>query len=156
MTTTTCQICAREVKANTGLIAHHGYRRPGQGWQTSSCMGARYRPYEVACDAIQRAIEAIETFLELRRPHLANVIANPPAHMIYQRRDAWGKPSGSGHALFRPEGFDATNRPGSYRSQSYESVYWPMRREIEQSIKAAEGDLEFLTKRLAAWVAPSN
>lgn len=41
-----CQICARDILADTGLIAHHGYERPGDGWQTESCPGARELPYE--------------------------------------------------------------------------------------------------------------
>lgn len=41
-----CQICGRAILAYTGLIAHHGYTRPGDGWQTASCHGARELPYE--------------------------------------------------------------------------------------------------------------
>ena len=39
--TRTCQICGRAIKASSGLIAHHGYERPGWGYQTTSCLGAR-------------------------------------------------------------------------------------------------------------------
>ncbi len=46
LTERTCQICGRGIFANTGLIAHHGYERPGDGWQTASCRGARELPYE--------------------------------------------------------------------------------------------------------------
>jgi hypothetical protein len=60
MTTTTCQICGRNIKANTGHIAHHGYRRPGDGWQTSSCFGALGLPYEQSCDRIDRYIRILE------------------------------------------------------------------------------------------------
>ncbi len=53
----TCQICGREIKAKSGLISHHGYKRPnGQGWQTASCSGARHVPYEVGHDALDAAI----------------------------------------------------------------------------------------------------
>jgi hypothetical protein len=43
----TCQCCVRQIFAETGTIAHHGYERPGYGYQTASCMGARYLPFEV-------------------------------------------------------------------------------------------------------------
>lgn len=43
----TCQCCASKILANKGVIAHHGYQRPGIGWQTSSCFGARHLPFEV-------------------------------------------------------------------------------------------------------------
>jgi hypothetical protein len=42
----TCQCCARGIFAATGVIAHHGYERPGHGYQTASCMGARALPFE--------------------------------------------------------------------------------------------------------------
>jgi hypothetical protein len=45
----TCQICARPILANTGTIAHHGYERPGDGFQTASCWGARKAPFEESC-----------------------------------------------------------------------------------------------------------
>ena len=58
--TTHCQVCGRAIKTVAGRnyareedatgrtvaerIAHHGYRRPRHGWQTTSCFGARWRP----------------------------------------------------------------------------------------------------------------
>lgn len=44
----TCQCCGRKFLANTGTIAHHGYERPGHGYQTSSCIGAKFAPFEVS------------------------------------------------------------------------------------------------------------
>lgn len=57
---TTCQICERAIKANTGLVAHHGYKRPGQGWQTGSCPGARALPWQVSCDLLRAHVEVVE------------------------------------------------------------------------------------------------
>jgi hypothetical protein len=48
----TCQCCARQVCARTGVIAHHGYRRPGEGWQSASCPGARHLPFEAGRDRL--------------------------------------------------------------------------------------------------------
>lgn len=59
----TCQICARAIHAGTGMIAHHGYERPGRGWQTASCMGARELPFEVSRDALGRWIESVKVWL---------------------------------------------------------------------------------------------
>jgi hypothetical protein len=46
--TMTCQCCGGRYLANTGTIAHHGYQRPGDGWQTASCIGAKFEPFEVS------------------------------------------------------------------------------------------------------------
>lgn len=51
-----CQICDREIGSTLGRIAHHGYRRPGNGEQTSSCPGARCAPFETAHDALDAHI----------------------------------------------------------------------------------------------------
>lgn len=52
----TCQICGRQIFAELGTVAHHGYERPGHGWQTSSCFGAKRLPYETSRDAIEQLI----------------------------------------------------------------------------------------------------
>jgi hypothetical protein len=63
-----CQCCGRSILANNGKIAHHGYERPGTGWQTASCMGARYLPFEVARDRLGDMIKALERHLaDLRK-----------------------------------------------------------------------------------------
>lgn len=59
----TCQCCARKYLANIGSMAHHGYTRPGFGWQTASCMGAKELPFEVAREALGRLIKALERHL---------------------------------------------------------------------------------------------
>lgn len=56
----TCQICGRPILAETGVIAHHGYQRPGGGWQTASCYGARELPFEVSRDVLGEYIVIIE------------------------------------------------------------------------------------------------
>lgn len=58
----TCQICGRLhlPTLGEGMIAHHGYERPGLGWQTASCEGAWQLPFEVGCDALQRHLKAID------------------------------------------------------------------------------------------------
>lgn len=52
----TCQCCGRAHLANTGKMAHHGYQRPGGGWQTASCAGARQLPFEVSRDWLGKCI----------------------------------------------------------------------------------------------------
>ena len=44
----TCQICGKSYRIPKGILSHHGFRRPGEGYQTSSCYGARDLPLEVS------------------------------------------------------------------------------------------------------------
>lgn len=76
-----CQCCNRKILANTGVIAHHGYERPGHGWQTSSCMGARHLPFEVDRTQLGLMIE----FLRKRRKDMV-------AHLAATRAEKVGVP----------------------------------------------------------------
>lgn len=60
----TCQVCGRPIQSNGGLVAHHGYQRPGMGWQTDSCMGARHVPFEVSRDVLGQYIEILTARLD--------------------------------------------------------------------------------------------
>lgn len=71
----TCQCCARGIFAATGTIAHHGYERPGTGWQTASCMGAKELPFEVSRDALGRLIDALRLSLAGMKKTRAAVLA---------------------------------------------------------------------------------
>lgn len=60
----TCQCCGRDILAETGTIAHHGYERPaGMGFQTASCYGAKELPFEVSRDALGRYIADLEAYV---------------------------------------------------------------------------------------------
>lgn len=149
---TTCQICGRAIKANTGVIAHHGYKRPGHGWQTRSCFGAHYRAYEVACDALPHAIESVEAFRLLKQTALDKHLAEPPLVLKYYRRDYNSRDR---HIFMgdvdRPEDF----RPGdtNYRPGSYANLYDNIRRNLASDIRGATEQLDYLRKRLADWKA---
>lgn len=60
----TCQCCGGLFLANLGTMAHHGYRRPGDGWQTASCSGAKELPFEVSREALGALIEYRKDWLK--------------------------------------------------------------------------------------------
>jgi hypothetical protein len=71
----TCQCCGRQIFAQRGKIAHHGYERPGYGWQTASCMGALYLPFEVDRARLADLITRLEHELQETRENLAKIKA---------------------------------------------------------------------------------
>jgi len=48
-----CQICEGDQKLHGGLMVHHGYRRPGDGYIVGDCPGVGAPPYEVSCDLVR-------------------------------------------------------------------------------------------------------
>ena len=151
--TTHCQICARAIKVKNGSIALHGYKRPRLGWQTASCIGARYRPYEVACDRIPYAIELAERFKAQREAFLHELTTNPPTTLRVL----------IGHGSFRqkqvairerPEGFDPANPQLDYRPNSYTTEWSSLVFAAKRDIAEVGPEIEALRKRLADWKAP--
>lgn len=155
MDKTTCQICEREIKANTGVIAHHGYRRPdrGSGWQTDSCWGARHLPYEKSCDQIQPCIDHIDYYVENQEKRLKEMLKNPPLTLTRVSMMWTREPKVYG----KPEGFDPKScmERGSFSGgMAYEYEFYTMYKDIERSVKEGKRDIKRLKARLAAWVAP--
>lgn len=146
----TCQICERLIRAKAGILAHHGYKRPGDGWQTESCMGARNLPYEVSCDMLPPAILAIKRWIQSRKEWLANFEKNPP-EKLYRERNY-----GPREEYDRPEGFkasDALEHHGGFsHKEQYALKYNSDHYHAKKGIEYAEGyDLPRLEKRLADW-----
>lgn len=63
----TCACCFRSIALAGQTMAHHGYTRPESGSQTSSCLGVRFRPLEVACDGLVCILDSEKRLLERLR-----------------------------------------------------------------------------------------
>jgi len=158
-----CQVCARPILANTGIIAHHGYERPGSGWQTASCFGARALPYERAHDRLDAAIVSCREQHESTVEALAEFIAAPPATLTYQKTN-YNKGRYVGRrwvnettpvTLDRPEGFEPNAKESRYsQERTYRQQYDAERGSLVGRIGQLKSTLAYLTERRAAWVAP--
>lgn len=144
---TTCQICGRPIKSSTGLIAHHGYKRPGSGWQTASCIGARHLPYEVSCDFIPVAIASVKAYIDRTEIALALHFTFPP-NTLHYTRGSWNKER---IAVERPANFEPFGSSHRMRFHKYDAVFDNVAHEMKRGIEFAKRDLEYLTKRLADW-----
>lgn len=115
----TCQCCGRRILAETGTVAHHGYERPGTGWQTSSCMGAKEMPFEVSRDRLGVMIEGLRNNLA-GQVATRDAVETETAPVTY--RYTVGLPNGhrdSKSASFTRDTFDAViaslpRRPGYF------------------------------------------
>jgi hypothetical protein len=155
-TETHCQVCGRAIKANTGTIAHHGYQRPGYGYQTRSCAGARHVPYEVGHDALDSWITWLIPAIEAKTVVLANLQANPPAEYDVRETDSYGRyRSPIPKMMPRPDGFDG--HKDCYAScipRTYERKFWVTVRNQRNTIKQMQEALAYAQDRRAAWVGP--
>lgn len=151
--TTTCQICARAIKANTGVIAHHGYQRPGYGWQTASCFGAQYKPYEESRDAILICIESYKVSAEQQTNYAADLMANPPAQITQYARSSYD----TDQTFDRPADFDAAGTMDGSIYVKYDDGYSrnfkKMVKQARQNVVEINEAIKFLEQRYAAWEA---
>jgi|694.fasta_scaffold00052_156 hypothetical protein len=74
----TCGWCLRDIAIDkSGLMSHHGFTRPGVGYQTQSCAGVNYKNLEVSRDGLKARIKVTEqekSNLESRSKDLPKVI----------------------------------------------------------------------------------
>lgn len=148
--TTTCQICARAIKANTGIIAHHGYQRPQyQGWQTASCDGARQLPYEVSRDYIPVVIDRYKMAATNQEALADEMLRTPPATITKVSMY-----SNDSQEFEKPADFDAyeTVNAGSHRP-GYASEFSRKYRAHRSNVKEINAAIEFLQQRYESWRA---
>lgn len=153
---TTCQVCARPIRAAAGLIAHHGYQRPYRhsGWQTSSCPGARYVPWEEGHDGLDAWVDRLEEMLTNAREGLRTWLEDPPAAMVWMRPRPGYRVS-EPVDVPKPEGWVFEGKV-SYPHRGYAHLYSVGINEREAMIERLEADLRFCRERRETWLPPAD
>lgn len=147
-----CQICGGDVLASTGVIAHHGYKRPGHGWQTSSCLGARFAPYEESRGRIPEVLEIVIGHIARVSTERADAIANPPARLSYTERirvpefRSWDERGYRNETRWVARGTEWTGN-----TPSYKSLYQALLRRLEADIAGSSETAAYLKARHDAW-----
>ena len=59
----TCPCCFGRFALNNGTMVHHGFQRPGDGYQTQSCFGFGYEPFERSNVGTLKYTEYLKTLL---------------------------------------------------------------------------------------------
>lgn len=156
----TCQCCGRSIFAETGLIAHHGYERPGGGWQTASCSGARELPFEVSRDALRSLIENLKDWKERAILALADVelertpiIVELPDYTA--PRDRLGERPSKRVEVTRAtfDAIRAENEKGftTYRLHSFEAVKADNVAKREREISGVRSEIKAQQARFDGW-----
>jgi hypothetical protein len=111
-------------------MAHHGYERPGTGWQTASCPGIRFRPLEVSSEGLVWLISRLKD----QRSLLNESIDDAPLKQTLSVRDAG-------------QGFVEITR----QSPRWTRVYRHYVAELETQVRMINADLPTLETRLRNW-----
>lgn len=154
----TCQCCGRLIKANTGHIAKHGYRRPGDGWQTASCRGADVLPFEASSQGLAAYVLDLRYEVEQLEERIGKVErAEIKPYIRITVRDTYGRRSTQRIWVDRDD-FDAAkeeHKLRTYSIYSFEDLQAACIRLIEAELKAVKLELATQEARLEAWQGPS-
>lgn len=128
----TCPVCFRSIAVQRGTMAHHGYQRPGQGWQTASCPGIRFKPLEVSSEGLEWLIATLRERLGKLKNAIANQ-ATQPEFLLAKRTY-----SGKHEKITRDDPL-------------WSRVFARHLAEIESEMGSLERELPMLDKKLADW-----
>lgn len=128
----TCPCCQRGIAVARGTMAHHGYERPGHGWQTASCAGIQFEPLEVSPKGLEYVVRRLQAQLEANQKALAEKATQPEYLLGKRERKGPLERIGRGDPLW-PRLFSAHIA------------------ELEYSIRVLSADLPPLENMLAEW-----
>ena len=129
----TCAWCLRDIALDkSGKMAHHGFQRPGHGYQTNSCPGISYKNAEVSLDGLKARIAFTVnskqiSVKELER--LPTLISLPVRSRLDRNK-------------IEQIGKEDPRWVGSYKV---------MQHSIEYTIRQHDSDIEYLNKELLKW-----
>jgi len=153
----TCQCCGRLILANTGRIAHHGYTRPGSGWQTSSCMGAKFQPFEADRNRLGQMIDVMKARRERAIENRKDTASEAVGILVsWKKRSSFTKGYVPGsfeftRANFASEEAQIARRAAPVYAFDYDEL---LKRELgamDYRIRAIESHIAEEEKRYAGW-----
>lgn len=128
-----------------GRIAHHGYMRPWQQhYQTGSCLGAKFLPYEHSSDRIPYVIDLYKGDVESLTKKIDQMVTSPPDKII-RRRSIDKSIEYTRPADFKVPAETECGRGGYHGA--FQSDRWEYRHNLNDATRA----LATLEKRLADW-----
>lgn len=156
----TCQCCGRGILAETGLIAHHGYQRPGDGYQTASCFGALALPFEVSRARLADYIISLKGMWERAHSALDSLQANQSTLMwsfvdITKPRARWQEPEKMAVSVTF-ETFDTVKaETAEFRNPKDGTTYAELRdrriAQVQAEIRSIHAEITLQQGRFAGW-----
>lgn len=131
-TVRTCPCCFRGIAVTGATMAHHGYQRPGFGYQTSSCPGIRFEPVERSNEGIKWVIVSSQNRISDLQSQLekADEKTSIWAFNSYKNKHVEVKKDDKG----------------------WDAAFSRWKRETAYEIKQLEGSVEFFSDKLKNWV----
>jgi len=148
----TCTWCNRNHAITASKkMTHHGYQRPGFGWQTASCDGIKYPCAEISDEGYHAKIKVYERQVGIEKANLAKL---PNQTELTVRKYQYGSQMSKGKympvILKKPEDLDGvwTREKREWEEAMADQVY-----RLESNIKALTGEITATNVQIKNWKA---
>ena len=140
-----CQICEGDFKLDAANhMVHHGYTRPGYGYNVGDCSGVAEDPYEVSCALLPPRLRGVEAYIECQREYLAEYVAGR-VDTIVRDESKWDA------TTCKYEHVAVTYERATTRKHTWNQVYESKQHGIEALISQGEFEVARIAKRIANW-----
>lgn len=133
----TCGFCWRVQKIPNGLLANHGYNRPGYGYIEGQCLGSRHAPWEVSPVTAELARDIVKTRAAQTVQALRGL--DTTDSLLFPAIGSWGKPQN----ILKSEVDEA----------KWKRLVEEKRKKLERELKDHQGALQDYEAKLASWKA---
>jgi len=134
----TCGWCLRDIAIErSGLMTHHGFTRPGYGYQTRSCSGIKFKNLEVSLDGLKARIK---TTTEEKKDVESELARLPKITSVTIRKSPVSKEMVT-------IGKEDPRWEKAYKSTEFS---------LTSDIRALANELSYLNKTLMEWIKKHN
>ena len=134
----TCGWCLRDIAIDrSGLMSHHGFERPGVGYQTQSCSGVNFKNLEMSLDGLKSRIKNTQ----LHKTNIEAQLKELPRAISLNVRKSIGS-----------RVMTAIGKEDPLWTKTYKNV----ESSLQSEIRFVSSDIDFLNKELRKWQIKHN
>lgn len=127
----TCPCCFRRFALNDGKMVHHGFQRPGSGYQTESCFGFGYESFERSNLGTLKIVEYLENILKEKELILPRMKEDKVILLLNEKTRKF---------------FEVKLGDENFEKENNRRIL-----EVERDIKGLKKDITFYNEKLKNW-----
>lgn len=127
----TCPCCFGRFSLHNGKMVHHGFQRPGGGYQTESCFGFGYEPFERSNLGTLKIVEYLENILKEKELILPRMKEDKVILLLNEKTRKF---------------FEVKLGDENFEKENNRRIL-----EVERDIKVLKKDITFYNEKLKNW-----
>jgi hypothetical protein len=146
----TCPVCEARYKVRSGLLVHHGYLRPGNGYIVGDCFAVGRTPHEVSPATAEAYRAATIHHIEVLETSKASV--EQALELMYEYRVYKEEIRTFDTERLQVRKGDAARSEGRYWIPSFDEVQKSVLSELAHRLRSAHSTVERMTGLIETWV----